>query len=254
MSTKATIFVLVPLFMLAVTPRVAQAQGACCFTDGSCQNSGNLTSCTSTGGVNFLDGASCDPNPCEVLPVELVSFSANASESGDVQLAWQTASEINNAGFDVEQEIGSGLFERIDFVQGHGTTTEPQSYTYTVRGLDPGKYTFRLKQIDLDGGFAYSGQVEAIVEVPGLFILKAAYPNPFNPSTTVSFAVSEKQSVALRLYDATGRQVRVLFEGAPEANSLQSVRIDGTNLASGTYVVRLEAASFSESQEIVLVK
>ncbi|HUF10517.1 MAG TPA: T9SS type A sorting domain-containing protein [Rhodothermales bacterium] len=258
MSTKATIFVLVPLFVLALAPQsvVAQAQGACCeISSGACQVVGNQNACEEAQtGVFQGIGTTCDPNPCEALPVELVSFTAKAIESGTVQLAWQTASEINNAGFDVEREVGSGLFEKIDFVQGHGTTTEPQAYSYTVRGLDPGQYTFRLKQIDLDGAFAYSGQVEAIVEVPGQFLLKAAYPNPFNPSTTVSFAVSQKQSVALKLYDTTGRQLRVLFEGTPEANSLQSVRIDGSGLSSGMYVVRLEGASFSESQEIVLLK
>ena len=256
MSTKATILVLVPLFVLAVAPRsvVAQAQGACCFSDGSCQVLGNDTACGSEGGVFEGIGTTCDPNPCDALPVELVSFSAKSIESGNVELAWQTASEINNAGFEIEYEIGSGLFERLDFVPGHGTTTDPQSYTYTVSGLDPGRYTFRLKQIDLDGSFEYSSQVEAIVEVSGEFILKAAYPNPFNPSTTVSFAVSERQPVALKLYDTMGRQLSVLFEGTPEANSLQSVRVDGTNLASGTYVVTLEAAAFSESREIVLVK
>src|SRR5690606_28712319 len=94
--------------------------------------------------------------PSSTLPGELVSFTATL-DGPDGVLAWQTASETNNAGFEVEHTAvetrrGASLpWQRLAFVAGRGTTAEPQSYTYRAAGLEPGRHVFRLRQVDYDG-------------------------------------------------------------------------------------------------------
>jgi hypothetical protein len=90
--------------------------------------------------------------------------------------------------------------------------------------------------------------------MPDGFVLDRAYPNPFNPTTTVRFKVAEAQQVTIALYDALGRRVATLFEGYAEANRYETVRVDGDALTSGTYTVRLEGESVNGSTRVVLVK
>ena len=186
------------------------------------------------------------------IPVELLSFDA-ILDGRNVSLRWATASETNNAGFEVQMDAGSG-FQALGFVNGHGTTTEAQTYSFAVRNLDPGTYVFRLKQIDFDGAFEYHGDLEVSVETPDRYVLMQAYPNPFNPEATVRFAVRDSAPVTLTLHDALGRQVSTLYSGTPEANQTLSVRIDGSGLPSGLYLVRLTGNGFSASQAVTLLK
>ena len=86
------------------------------------------------------------------------------------------------------------------------------------------------------------------------FLLESAYPNPFNPSTTVRFKVAEAQNVRLTLYDALGRQVAEIFDGYAEANRFETVRVDGSFLPSGTYTVRLEGEDILGTTRVVLIK
>lgn len=186
------------------------------------------------------------------IPVELLSFDA-VLDGNDVSLRWATASETNNAGFEVQMDAGSG-YQALAFVDGHGTTTEAHTYSYAVRGLDPGTYQFRLKQIDYDGVFEYHGDLEVAVETPDRYVLMPAYPNPFNPEATVRFAVRDSAPVTLTLHDALGRQVSTLYNGTPEVNQTLSVQIDGKDLPSGLYLVRLTGRDFSASQPVTLLK
>ncbi|MFV1979641.1 MAG: T9SS type A sorting domain-containing protein [Rhodothermia bacterium] len=187
------------------------------------------------------------------LPVELASLSATV-DGLDVNLAWTTASETDNAGFELQHARMTKEWDVITFVEGRGTTTDPQQYSYVVTDLDTGRHVFRLKQLDFDGSFEYSDELEAIVEIPGKFVLESAYPNPFNPTATIRFGIATEEQVRVALYDMLGRQVSILFEGMPDANEMHEIRIDGTALPSGTYMVRLEAASFSATREVVLAK
>jgi hypothetical protein len=172
----------------------------------------------------------------------------------DVLLKWETASETGNAGFEVEIAVGSEVFEPVAYVEGAGTTTERQAYSYVVRDLDPGLQVFRLKQLDLDGSFEFTETVEATLTMPDEFVLEPAYPNPFNPSTTVRFAVAQEQAVRVVLYDATGKSVRSLYEGTVGSNDMQTVNISGTGLATGVYMLRVEGDRFVTGQEIVFLK
>ena len=98
----------------------------------------------------FNNGAYCE------LPVELVSFNAQA-DGTTINVSWTTASETNNAGFEVEHRRGDGFgFQKVAFVDGLGTTNVANSYSLRLSSLGYGNHTFRLKQMDLDGTFSYS--------------------------------------------------------------------------------------------------
>jgi hypothetical protein len=205
-------------------------------------------------------------NGTVTLPVELVAFEALSDGAGAVRLHWTTASETNNAGFEVQHLAGGDgahasaedgqatAWQRLGWVDGHGTTAEAQRYTYRTDDLVPGTHRFRLKQIDYDGAFEYSPEVEVIVGLHRSHVVERAYPNPFNPEATLRFAVQREQPVTVSLYDALGRQVAVPFDGVARAGQMQRVTIDGSALPSGLYLVRVRGERFVETRTLTLVR
>ena len=104
----------------------------------------------------------------------------------------------------------------------------------------------------------YGGEGPIIVdsepdELPTRFALEVAYPNPFNPSTTLSYHLPEAASIQLTAFDVLGRQVwRHEVDEQPAGR--YSLTFDGTELASGTYFVRMTAGPFSQTRSVTLVK
>jgi hypothetical protein len=197
-------------------------------------------------------GSPCLVNGDAVLPVELVSFTAQ-TEGQDVLLQWATASETGNAGFEV-QHRREETFQPVGFVAGYGTTTVPRAYQYRLAGVQPGRHTFRLKQVDLDGTVAYSPEVEVTVELAQAYALGAAYPNPFNPQAQFEVTVRETQPVTVTLYNLLGQAVAELYRGVLAANVPQTVQIDGRGLASGVYVYRVQGTRFLATKTVTLAK
>lgn len=188
------------------------------------------------------------------IPVELTLFTATTNGQ-DISLNWETASETNNAGFEVMLKgPNDEAYSAMGFVDGHGTTTEAQSYAFRFDELDPGTYLFRLHQIDFDGQSELLPEVEATVEVPGSHMLAAPYPNPFNPTAMVEFAVTDDRPVRLELFNMLGQRVSVLFDGVADAGQTTQVQIDGTNLPSGAYLVRLSGENILVTQRVTLLK
>ncbi|MEM1096836.1 MAG: T9SS type A sorting domain-containing protein [Bacteroidota bacterium] len=206
--------------------------------------------------ANADDG--CDIGAAELqdvsaLPVELTHFEA-LRDGAAIVLSWQTASETNNAGFEVQQAATDAKWQVATFVSGAGTTLEAQAYAHRVEDLPSGTHRFRLKQVDYDGAFEYSREVEVTIEVPRELHLEAAYPNPFNPSTVIGFTVPRRGEARLVVYDALGREVLRLFEGIAEAGQRQAVRLNGAGLASGTYLYRLSFGGEVRTGRVLLVK
>ena len=201
------------------------------------------------GGGEVIDDFSMSDVP---IPVELVSFDAVVNGT-DVSLNWETASETNNAGFEVQILDGED-WNALGFVEGNGTTTEAQTYHFTIQDMSVGTHTFRLKQIDFDGQFEYHGDVEVTVETPGTHLITRAYPNPFNPQSQFTLAVAQDQRVTAELYNTLGQRVSTLFNGTVEANQAQLVTIDGAGLASGMYVVRVTGERFADALRVTLLK
>ncbi len=215
---------------------------------------------TSSAEVNLPSGfagtGEVEDHPVTIdssLPVEMAEFSVDV-DGYAATLNWQTLTETENAGFAVEYALKNEGYREVAFVEGHGTTDEAQFYSITLEDLSPGLYQFRLKQVDVDGAFIYSEVVEAKVDLPGDYLLEAAYPNPFNPVTNIRFTVRESEPVTLRLYDLMGREVSVLYDGIPVAGEGLTVRINAVGLPSGSYIVRLEGRGFTATRKITLLK
>ncbi len=151
------------------------------------------------------------------IPVELVSFAANAVKD-EVELNWRTATETNNQGFEIERMNAGGTFEQIGYVAGFGTTTEPKTYSFTDSKLETGSYTYRLKQIDFDGTFEFSNEINIDVELPLQYALEQNYPNPFNPSTKISYSIPEDGFVKLAVYNLLGEEVATIVNAFQKAD------------------------------------
>ncbi|MEO1478836.1 MAG: T9SS type A sorting domain-containing protein, partial [Bacteroidota bacterium] len=82
----------------------------------------------------------------------------------------------------------------------------------------------------------------------------AAYPNPFNAETMVRFTVREAAPVQAELFDVTGRRIRTLYAGTPAAGTPQTLRIDGGDLPTGLYIVRVTGRDFAHTQRVTLLK
>jgi hypothetical protein len=196
-----------------------------------------------------LDGA---------LPVELTIFTA-ALNSGAVELNWKTATEVNNYGFEIEKTVISNQqavtsWKKIGFVEGAGTTNAPKKYSYSDRNIPEGKYSYRLKQIDRDGKFEYSQTVEVTAAIaPKVFALEQNFPNPFNPSTVISYQLPISSQVSLKVYDAIGREVTTLVNETKEAG-YYSVTFDAKNLSTGIYFVRLQSGDKVQLKKMQLVR
>jgi len=215
---------------------------------------------TYSGGGTFNNGP---------LPVELTSFTASVLES-KVILNWQTATEVNNYGFEVERtsprpspqgeggEAGRG-WEKIGFVQGHGNSNSVKEYSFTDKPNGGTKFKYRLKQIDNDGKYEYSKEIEIDLGMPNEFSLSQNYPNPFNPSTTIRYSIPNviaseaKQSVVLKVYDILGNVVATLVNENKAAGNYE-VKYDASNLSSGIYFYKLQSGSFVQTKKFILIK
>ncbi len=184
------------------------------------------------------------------LPVELVSFDGAANGS-TATLRWTTASETNNAGFDVQRRGAEG-FETLGFVAGHGTTLEAQNYVFDATGLTPGRHVFRLVQRDFDGATSVSPEVELTVNAGEALAFAVVQPNPARSTAQVSLYVDRTQSVTVAVYDMVGRQVAVLFDGTM-AEGTTPMQVETASWPAGLYMLRATGERFSKTQQLTVI-
>ncbi len=190
------------------------------------------------------------------VPVELVSFSAKSDKRG-IHLSWSTASEINNNGFEIERSRDNNSFYLIGFVEGNGTTTLQNTYSFSDQPEQNGKYYYRLKQTDFDGSFEYSNTVSVEFNLD-TFELSQNYPNPFNPATFISFSIPDEGYLNLKVYDLKGELVEILSDGIISSGS-KSIKWNASSHPSGVYFYQLSFESkngvkFSETKKMILAK
>lgn len=196
-------------------------------------------------------------------PVELASFGGEMAEAG-VVLNWTTASQTNNAGWRMLRSVDGKTYEAVgEFIPGAGTSDALLSYSFVDNSLPSAeKVYYVLEQVDLDGTIHRSNAVEVtlgerFVDVPTEFATNV-YPNPFNPSTTISYDLPTDALISIVIYDATGQMVRQLVNEQRLAGRYQ-VQWDakdnlGRSVGSGVYIAKVEAGSFSASQKMLLLK
>ncbi len=191
------------------------------------------------------------------IPVELTSFTAEVSD-GAVQLKWETSTELNNSGFELERRINQNNFEKISFLAGHGTSTGIHSYTFTDNPRVDGTISYRLKQIDFNGDINYSGIVEIDFNLPKEFSLAQNYPNPFNPSTKIVYSIAVDSKVLISVYNMLGQQVALLLEKEQYAGKYE-IDFNADELSTGTYFYRIDAVgkdghAFTSTKKMLMIK
>lgn len=192
-----------------------------------------------------------------IIPVELTSFKSSINGNA-VTLFWETATEVNNSGFMIQRKLKGDDYTEIGFVPGFGTTAEPKKYSFADNNLNSGSYSYRLKQIDFDGTFSYSDEIEVEIVAPIAFGLDQNYPNPFNPTTKISFSLPSDSKITLKVFDILGQEVITLINGNL-ASGVHTYDFNAKNLNSGVYFYKLEAAgqngvSFTDVKKMILIK
>ena len=179
-----------------------------------------------------------------VSSVELVTFDVYIS-AGLVYLNWITASETQNAYFNVWRSDDGFNFVKIttDSIPGHGTTSETHQYSYIDSTLTSGTYHYRLEDVDSLGVSTFSEPLtvaENQETITQEYSLSQNFPNPFNPQTTIQFDIPSNKLVHLRIFTWPLRDtVRTLFDQNATAGRY-SVTWDGkddygTNVTNGLY-------------------
>ncbi|TQE98899.1 MAG: T9SS type A sorting domain-containing protein, partial [Spiribacter salinus] len=217
-----------------------------------------------TGFSQFALASTDTDNP---LPVELAGFEAQRSSEEAVTVQWETLSETNNAGFEVQRATGSAAVETSDSdvstdeswetiatLDGAGTTDTPQSYQFEDADLPyaADSLAYRLRQIDTDGTASFSEEVTIARPVQAAELLPT-YPNPARSTATVRFAVPERQDVRITLYDMLGRRVQTVVRA--DARGRTEAQLDVSGLASGTYFLRMQTDDGPvDTQRITVVR
>ncbi|MBZ0199224.1 MAG: hypothetical protein K8H86_05100 [Ignavibacteriaceae bacterium] len=197
------------------------------------------------------------------IPVELISFNAAVEKNHQVKINWSTATETNNKGFDVERKFKDGVWEKVGYIPGKGTTTEISKYSFSdnlEKKLYSGEILYRLVQIDFDGVISYSDQISVDVSfIPTEYSLHQNFPNPFNPSTTIRYDLPEASRVKLVIYNALGEVVEEIVNEMQEVGYYEKVW-NASSKASGLYIVLMQAEgtnngkNFKTAKKMLLIK
>jgi len=215
---------------------------------------------------NSLDFAFSDM----ALPIVLTNFTAEMVKDG-VRLAWTTESETENQGFFIQRKLEkeSEWQELSSFLtnpglRGQGSITYQSEYEYIdSTDLSEFTYEYRLGDVDYNTAMFFHDDLTIRIEVnytaiPDNFSLLSAYPNPFNPITTISYSIPENSTVTLFIYDVTGKLVRKLVNNVENPGIKEVVwngrNEFGKNVHSGMYIYSLRAGKYHESKKILLIR
>ncbi len=188
--------------------------------------------------------------------VELTSLTAYAVNK-HIVLNWKTAAETDNYGFDIERALFSTSpiqdWKKIGFVNGSGNSNSPKDYIFIDKTANAGKYTYRLKQINVNGSFEFSKQVEVDLGIPMTFSLGQNYPNPFNPATMINYQVPVQATVKIDVFNVVGEMVTTLVNEVKEPGYYE-VTWNAASITSGVYFFRINAGGFSSVKKMMLMK
>ncbi len=207
-----------------------------------------VTARTSTGSLIDLNFTS---STCGNLPVELTAFDVKA-DAGAALVTWQTASETNNAGFSIEaRRTDDAVYTSLGYVAGKGTTLEAQDYSFRATGLEPGRYVFRLKQIDFDGAENFSAPFELELASDDVVFVRP-FANPVRGTATLSLVAQRAERMQVDVFNALGQRVDTLFDGVVGQGERVEAAFDATALPAGLYLVRIGGESFQRTLRVVV--
>jgi len=192
----------------------------------------------------------------QIVPVKLLSFTAER-KGHTANLTWRTASEVNNYGFDIERKVFR-TWETIGFVNGHGSSTTPETYQYqdhmssTILHAD--HILYRLRQIDMDGTFDYSPIVEVRTgSAPRTPELYPPYPNPAAGHLMIPVYMPDEAPVTLTISNVSGQQLKTVRSGVVLGSGFHSFPVSTAGLPQGAYLVEMVAGTITKTQKVTVM-
>ena len=192
------------------------------------------------------------------LPVELNYFQIR-EENGDVKLFWGTATEVNSYAFFVERRKPDYEWMQIGSVEAAGQSNSVKYYSFTDIKPQPSRYEYRLKMVDNDGTYEYSGVNSVEILVPNGFVVSQNYPNPFNSDTVFEVVLPVACELTLELFTVPGEHVTTIYSGVNE-KGVRKIKFSSNALNSGVYFYRAVAKEtggkvlFSQTKAMTLLK
>ena len=212
--------------LIIFTFSVAELQAQTCCCDSGIEVPQTEFDCFTTCAFNF--GESGVDGPCAPAPVTMVSFAGNPEKGSNVLLRWETATESENSGFEVERADANLNWRNIRFVTGGGTRTEAAQYSFQDRTPFIGTNLYRLKQIDFDGTATYS-EVITVDSEGAQAGVATVFPTVAQDELYIRYRSEPESSASAAIYNINGRLARTL----KAATSVVNV----SDLEAGHYVV-----------------
>ena len=200
------------------------------------------------------------------------SVTGHVTADNLVTMEWSTSNPAQSTGFYVERRSeNSRTFVTVSaFIPTTGSARTDHSYSWKDETLvAPGKYFYRLKEMNSDGTPSYSPEIAVTVagapsgtggELPKVFQISQNYPNPFNPTTVIRYQLPADSRVTLKVFNVIGQEVFTLVDGVQSAG-FKEVSVDASRLSSGVYIYRMSAvpteagrAAFTAVRKMLLVR
>jgi M6 family metalloprotease-like protein len=218
------------------------------------------------GGLSIVDVSTMGDTIAFTLgkPVTAAVESLMAVKRADsVVVTWKTRMQYRCVGFGVQRaSADTGIFGTISgsSIAGAGTSDSTRYYRWVDRG-NAGEMYYRIAEIDSAITQSYSPSAKmsmvselAAAEVPARYLLSQNFPNPFNPTTTILYAVETTGPVSVKVFDILGRLVETLFDGVAQAGEVHRLTFDGKNYASGVYHYVLQTEGRRDVRRMVLLR
>jgi concanavalin A-like lectin/glucanase superfamily protein/type IX secretion system substrate protein len=215
------------------------------------------------------DGETIDKEPwTDIQPIATVTDVATAielsefkvlAEKDHIIIHWETRSQTENSRFILERKTDGSDWKSIYEIQGAGTNSTNMSYDFQDKEIIPGvTYSYRLSDISYSGVATYSEFIKAELKgnasLPlGEFKLNSVYPNPFNPSTTISFSVLKETNLSVKIYSSKGVLIDEIYDGYSQPGSY-SFDWRPKNISSGVYFLKINSAENYISHKLLYLK
>lgn len=209
-----------------------------------------------------------------MTPVNIINSEVKQVQNG-VNIIWTTAKELSNQGFFIERcevfddsiftdwvEIATYLTNQA--LVSHGDKNDQNDYLYVDVSITmDSNYEYRIADVSNVGIVTYHDisttlSVIELLGIPDEFTIKQAFPNPFNPVTTIRYGLPRSSDVRIVIFDITGRQIvnYVESEKAPGWHDFKWMGVDRFGVVNGTgiYIVRIQAGPLVKTQKITFLK
>lgn len=226
--------------------------------DGNLEINGDATSGTvtsqSVNSIGFFRLASASGD--QPLPVTFSSFNAEPAFN-KVVLTWETASEIDNLGYNIsrkKRDTQDWIFLNKEIIRGQGNTSSVSQYKYIDSQVKSGdSYSYKLESVAINGAIEILRTIDVEIPEPKQFTLFNNYPNPFNPETVINYQLAKDSYVTIKIFEMSGKEIKTLVN-EPQSAGDHKIVFNSTGLASGVYIYKIVAGKFIRAKKMVLLR